>query len=1492
MKKVSIICVYNKQFVLKDQLLKSLEIQKMDYELILVDNRNNKFNNAASALNYGASKANGKYLMFTHQDIIIKDENWLEKTINQIEKLDNPGIIGVAGKTTDKFIRTNIIHGIPPEKITPFTLNAPVHASTVDECLFIIPKEVFEVLQFDEKTCFDWHLYATDYLLSIRKKGYNAYLIPTFLHHASKGASLSEGYFQTIKKIQIKHFGEHTIRNCVSDWYTYIPVSIQLRMKQYNKDHDNVKLNFIDRYIRNKHADKDYHVIDAKTRANIEKSGLFDEKYYKKRYHISKKYDPLSHFMTVGYKKDYSPSEKFDTEFYYNTYHDIKHVNMNPLVHYINFGQKEGRKIRPVKSRTRKFKDKLLDENSSSKKYLLFQSKFNPINYKQKLNEYNLIKKSGLFDEKYYLKNYDIEKKFKDDPLIHYMFFGYKVGYEPNSYFDSKYYKNKYSIDKNPISLYLNYGYDKPIVFRNKNPQNNQIIEQSGLFDKDYYMENYPDAKDYKEDLYTHYHNIGFKKGYNPSEAFNTQWYLETYPDVKNAGVNPLLHYLKYGQYEKKIPRPINEKEACKLVEKIDSIARNEKLFKFDNNCPLVSIIILTRDGIDYLKTLFKDFAQTVCYPNYEIIVVDNDSSDDTVEYLKELSEELPIKIIENKVNESFSEANNKGVEASNGDYILLLNNDMEPVYGWLNHMMGTYLESPEIGVVGAKLIFPFTEDSPTSLTTQNEGIRYTELNGFLNPNDGYIVPYNIKEGNVFDNDDKNQEFASVLGASLLIRKDLYEEVGGLDDEYIYNYEDIDLCFKIIEKGYKVIYTPKAKLYHYYQATRKDGFDLSPNDMKNRIHLYRKWNTWLCEKVFMDRLNNNLIFSEHNLSISYISNNHPILHKDVLVDKDELKEYKYNEIFTRKHHGVSINELGWEITPIKHRNGNIPVKNNSDISIVDVPTNPKNIIHNNIHQIKIAIINDNIEEWEKKELENYDLIFTNLRYYKYLVDFKNVCLLTGPIFTQIKNKINEMHEKDFESFNQIIKNYEFKKLIPYGEDYLAIKNSKYYDEKWYVENYDISKDHLDPVSHYLKIGGLKGYNPGPNFSSDDYYYCNPDVKQSKVNPLAHYERYGIQENRQLSCTTQDRRSYMRYLSLTGKKYFLTKKLFKTKKNQVFFISPWGKNKDDSLNENSQIVFDNISDKYKKIKYANQRPRVGDYLELLHNLLESKVIVIDQGVELINDLKLKEDQKIINIWHACGAFKTIGYDSPVYTDDDLKGFSKQFSQYSNFIVSSPEITGIYANAHAMDKEKVLGFGMPRTDIFYDDNYKKEELTKFYKQYPNLKGKEIILYAPTFRDTYELDTEINWEELSKKLDDDEIFIIKRHLMTKEDILNGQEYDNIMYIEDVSVFTLMFASKLMITDYSSVIFEYSLLNKPVIHYCPDYKRYLKDREFYLDFDNELYGEIIKTPEELLNKLRNKDYNINMKKLEQFKDKYMSACDGHATERVVKLIEKYLNE
>ena len=1141
MKTVSIICVYNKTFILKKQLLTSLKKQKKEYEVILVDNRNKKFNSAASALNYGASKASGDYLIFSHQDIIIDDEDWLEKTIEQLEKLDNPGIIGVAGKTTDRFIRTNILHGMPPKKVTPFPLKKVEKASTVDECLFIIPKNVFDKLKFDEKACPDWHLYATDYVLSVKKLGFNAYLLPTNLTHTSKGSSMSEGYYKTVRKLQQKHFNEHIIRNCMTDWYTYIPVSVQIKMKNYNKKHDNVKFNFYDNYRIHKKADEGYYIIDDDLRQVIEESELFDEEYYRKKYRINQKYDMMSHFCTVGYKKNYNPSENFDTEFYYNTYHDVKHADLNPLIHYIAYGRREGRIIRPVKSRERKIKDKLQTNISNSNAYLLFKAKMNLSLFKKYKKQYSMIKESGFFDYDFYKKRYPNVNNFNKDLILHYMFTGYKLNYEPNPYFDSQYYSDKYGKDKNPLIMYLEHD-KSDLSFNNSDSDECKLIEKSNLFDENYYLTHYPETKQFKDNLTAHFYNIGWKNSFNPSDKFDTNWYLESYPDVKQANLNPLIHYLKYGQHQKRIPKPMTENEAKELMNEIDLNARNENLTKFDENSPLVSIIILTRNGIDYLKTLFKNFKQNICYPNYEIIVIDNDSSDESVEYLTELSNELPIKIIENKTNESFSQANNKGVEESNGEYVLLLNNDMEPIYGWLNHMMAAYLSSPEIGIVGAKLIFPYSENAHTSLRTQNEGIKYTELNGFLNENDGYIVPYNIKESEISDNDDdENQEMASVLGASLLIKKELYQEVSGLDDDYFYNYEDIDLCFRIIQKGYKVIYTPKAKLYHYYQATRIDGFDLSPNDMKNRIHLYQKWNQWLCEKLFIDRLENDLIFSEKPLKISYIYADCSELTKDPFIDDNTLKKYNHLKDYEKKYDPLLIKDLGWQLIPFKHENGDILI-DNSDICICEVPINPSNIKNRNIHQIKIALIKDNIEEWENIELSDYDLIFTKKEYCKFFKHLKNLFNLNDQsLLLQIKNNLEEIYKKDKDSFNRLIKNYSFEKALPYGANYLAVKNSQYFDEKWYIEQYDISKDHLDPVAHYLKFGNLKGYNPGPNFRNEDYNFCNPDVKRAGINPLAHYERYGKYENRQITCSVSDRRSYMRYLSLTGRKYPLAKK---------------------------------------------------------------------------------------------------------------------------------------------------------------------------------------------------------------------------------------------------------------------------------------------------------------------------------------------------------------
>jgi glycosyltransferase involved in cell wall biosynthesis len=218
---------------LEEYLIKSLKKQTEEYELILVDNQENKFKSAASALNYGAKQAHGEYFVFAHQDIYFSDENWIKNTTKQIKTLKNMGIVGVAGKTVDSLVRSNIKQGLNPVDVSPFKINKVEKASTLDECLFIIPKEIYKKYNLNEETCDDWHLYAVDYVYNMKNKGLEAYIIPTTLEHRSKGASMSESYYSTLPKLQKKYLKRGLIRTCMGDWFTFIPVSIQKIVKKF-----------------------------------------------------------------------------------------------------------------------------------------------------------------------------------------------------------------------------------------------------------------------------------------------------------------------------------------------------------------------------------------------------------------------------------------------------------------------------------------------------------------------------------------------------------------------------------------------------------------------------------------------------------------------------------------------------------------------------------------------------------------------------------------------------------------------------------------------------------------------------------------------------------------------------------------------------------------------------------------------------------------------------------------------------------------------------------------------------------------------------------------------------------------------------------------------------------------------------------------------------------------------------------------------------------
>jgi glycosyltransferase involved in cell wall biosynthesis/Flp pilus assembly protein TadD len=213
------------------------------------------------------------------------------------------------------------------------------------------------------------------------------------------------------------------------------------------------------------------------------------------------------------------------------------------------------------------------------------------------------------------------------------------------------------------------------------------------------------------------------------------------------------------------------------------------------------SIVIPVFNKIEYTRQCLEALFKTTPRGLFELIVVDNSSSDGTQEYLKKLAGE--IKIITNEYNLGFAKACNQGARAARGELLVFLNNDTVPLAGWLEALIETAEYNISIGIVGGKLLYPDGK-------IQHAGV------GFING-----IPDHPLRNFPGDHPEANEtrELDMVTGACLLIKKDLFFECGGFDEQYKNGVEDIDLCLKVRMNGYKVIYNPKSTLYHYEGKT-------------------------------------------------------------------------------------------------------------------------------------------------------------------------------------------------------------------------------------------------------------------------------------------------------------------------------------------------------------------------------------------------------------------------------------------------------------------------------------------------------------------------------------------------------------------------------------------------------------------------------------------------------------------------------------------------
>ncbi len=348
------------------------------------------------------------------------------------------------------------------------------------------------------------------------------------------------------------------------------------------------------------------------------------------------------------------------------------------------------------------------------------------------------------------------------------------------------------------------------------------------------------------------------------------------------------------------------------------------------------------------------------------------------------------------------------------------------------------------------------------------------------------------------------------------------------------------------------------------------------------------------------------------------------------------------------------------------------------------------------------------------------------------------------------------------------------------------------------------------------------------------------------------------------------------------KFYSNKKI----QNRVFFYSIRA---NDELRENARFVYENCD--CEKVVFAKMLPHSFKQIAYVRKyLLTSKVIVTDDYLKYLRDVKLRDGQKVIQIWHAGGAFKRFGIDAPSRLTA-LEEY-KTHSQYSDVCVTSEHVRQFYAHAFGIEMDIVKAIGSPRTDEILDKTITATKKDAICQRHPLLKNKKVYVYFPTFREIdgtlAEFNPKIDWANLNDELSDDEVFVVARHPIMKTGFFGDSFYSRVKDYTSDPTPELLSVADVVITDYSSIIFDASLMDKPMLFYCPDYGEY--ERDFYLDYDNDLPGEIVTKHEDLLDGLRRASESDSKDKLESFRSKQMGACDGNSTKRVVELIENYL--
>ena len=351
------------------------------------------------------------------------------------------------------------------------------------------------------------------------------------------------------------------------------------------------------------------------------------------------------------------------------------------------------------------------------------------------------------------------------------------------------------------------------------------------------------------------------------------------------------------------------------------------------------------------------------------------------------------------------------------------------------------------------------------------------------------------------------------------------------------------------------------------------------------------------------------------------------------------------------------------------------------------------------------------------------------------------------------------------------------------------------------------------------------------------------------------------------------------------------KLFRTR-NQITFIS----RQSNHASTDYKLLSDELKKQLPNYRIVllcktmdNKLGYVFHMLVQMYHISRSKIVIIDSYAILVSNLKHKRTLKIIQIWHALGLMKKAGYSILDLEEGRNSETSIALNMHRNYdfvFTSSLNCIESMSKVFGCDEDIVYSVPLPRIDLLRSKRYIKSKQNEIYKQYPELKVKKNILYAPTFR-MNEDEMNIAFQELVDIFDFKKYnLIVKLHPLSKIIINN----DNVVTAPNFTTVDMMMVSDTVISDYSSVIYEAGILEKDQIFYAFDLDKYKDARDFFIKYDKELPGPICKSAKKVMTYIKKNGYtnydNDNL--ISRYVDLKIKNCTKNMANMIINILEK----